>query len=1094
MRLTFILLSVAVLQASAKGYSQGITLSVKDAPLEKVFAEIKKQSGYNFVFTKQLLDGSHPVDLQVKNATLQQTLDKCLAGQPLDYDIINTTVVIKPKAEEIKNEEISPPTDVRGRIINENGIPVEGASVQIKGTSKGTTTNGDGFFELKDVDDDAVLVISGVSIEPFEIRVNGRAQLSLVAKIKVNVGEEVIVNKGYYTERQKLSVGNVGRITAKDIEKQPVMNALLAASGNIAGINITQQSGTPGAGVKVQIRGTNSISNGNDPLYVIDGVPVSPTITPTSGSLAMGLAFGSQTPPPNIFNYINPNDIESIEVLKDADATSIYGSRGANGVILVTTKKGRIGKSVVNASLSSGVGMVGHFMDLMNKEQYIQYRNMAFAASGATPSATDYDMNGTWGDDTEKDWQKLMIGGKAHYFDAQASLSGGNNLMQYFLSGSLHRETTVYPGDYYNLRPALHFSLGANSANQKLKFQFSATYANDKAFYPLSDASVSSDIFYYPNAPRTHNEDGSINWQNNTFMNPFRNFEGRSKLNSNSLVASAVMDYQVLQGLNLKVNTGYNHTQFDGIQAVPTTYTYIVSAIYPYANFSFNNSSSWNVEPQISYERKLGKGRLMLMTGSTFLEIVNNNNVINATGYADNSFLESLAAAATITKNNVNNSKYRASSGFARINYNWDDRYVINFTGRKDGSSRFGPNKRIANFASAGVGWIFSNESFFKKQLPFISYGKLRASYGTSGNDQLDDYSYYDLYNFTSYNPTYQSTQGLLPAGLFNPELAWEVNKKAELGLELGLWRDMLAISVSFYRNRSGNQLVTHPLPAITGFASVTDNLPALVQNKGWEFQVNSVNIRHRKFTWQSAFNLSLERNKLVAFPGIEKNVTFNQRFIVGEPMSGIKVFTCLGVDPVIGVYSFMDADGNATFTPNVQRDKNKVINKNPEFYGGLQNTFTLGDFSLDIFLQFKKQMGLNPLYFGTVQPGYYSATLGRNWLVDVLDAWQKPGDVTTIQRLSVKTGDNAYNAYINGIPYSDYNYTDASFLRIRNVMLSWQLPQSFRNKVKIRNAKLYVQAQNLYTFTNYKGLDPENGGLNIPPLRMIVGGLQVSL
>jgi TonB-dependent starch-binding outer membrane protein SusC len=1084
MRLTFILLSVAVLQASANGYSQGITLSVKDVPLEKVFAEIKKQTGYNFVFTKQLLEGSHPVDLQVKNATLQQTLDKCLAGQPLDYDIINNTVVIKPKTP-------SPPVDVRGRIINENGIPVEGASVQIKGTDKGTTTNSDGFFELKNVEDNAVLIISSVGIETFEIKLNGRTELNLTAKIRVNMEEEVIVNKGYYTERQKLSVGNVGRITAKDIEKQPVMNALLAVSGLIPGINITQQSGTPGSGIKVQIRGTNSIANGNDPLYVIDGVPVSPTITPTTANLAIGLVFGTSVPP-SILNYINPNDIESIEVLKDADATSIYGSRGANGVILVTTKKGKVGKSTVNAALNSGVGMVAHFMDLMNKEQYIRYRNMAFATSGAPPSSTDYDMNGTWGDDVEKDWQKILIGGKAQYLDAQASLSGGNNQTQFFLSGSLHRETTVYPGNYYNARPAVHFSLSNASLNQKLKILVTANYANDKGSYPYVD--IVGHLFYYPNAPKIHNEDGSLNWQNSTYFNPFQVFEVRSKLNSNSLVASARLDYQVLRGLTLSASAGYNHTQLEGIQAVPTTYTFVVSTSYPYANFSFNNSSSWNVEPQISYEHRLGKGKLMLLAGATFLETVNDNSIISGTGYTDNNLLESLAAAATITKNNVNNSQYRASSGYARINYNWGDRYVINLTGRKDGSSRFGPNKRIANFGAAGVGWIFSNESFFKKQLPFINYGKLRASYGSSGNDQIDDYSYYDLYNFTNFNPTYQNTQGLFPAGLFNPELAWEINRKAELGLELGLWNDRLALSASVYRNRSGNQLVSHPLPAITGFTTVTDNLAALVQNTGWEFQLNSVNIKHRDFSWRSSFNLSLERNKLLAFPELEKNVAFAQRFIIGEPISASKVLTCLGVDPITGVYTFMTGDGNATFTPSLLKDKNKMINRNPDFYGGLNNSFTYRNFSLDISLQFKKQVGFNPLYMGTVQPGYFNVFTGRNWMADVLDAWQKPGDVTTIQRLSTKVGDAAYNAYTGGIPYSDYNYTDASFVRIRNVMLAWSLPESFRNKMHIRNAKLYVQVQNLYTFTNYKGLDPENGGQYMPPLRMIVGGFQLSL
>lgn len=973
---------------------------------------------------------------------------------------------------------------VKGRIVNENGDPVD-ATIVLMGASKGTTTQPDGEFILKNVAKDAVLRITGVAIEPTEYSVKGKAQLgNITVKMKTTGLSEIVVNKGYYTERQKVSTGNVGRITAKELERQPVHSPLQAMQGRVAGVMIVQQSGVPGSPFYVRVRGTGSIASGNNPLYVVDGVPFNGDM---NGVMATGNFFIIK---PSTLGYINPQGIESIEVLKDADATAIYGSRGANGVVLITTKKAKPGKTAASFNLSHGVGQVGHFMKLMNKEQYLRYRMQAFRTAGTSPGPLDYDVNGAWNDNPETDWQELLIGGNAAYSNAELSFSGGSANTQFLASGSWHKETTVFPIPSPFQRNAVQLSVNHYSSDRKFNLVLSGMYSDTKSDMPYTN--LMEMVTNYPNAPKVYDEHGNLNWEDD-WQNPFSRFEVRNKVKTNTIIGSAVASYKIGKAFTAKITACYNQLQFNDNQTFPNThFRPSLGITNQTSTFGFNNAATWNVEPQLNYEERIGDGNFAALIGTSLQGSFEDYSSVQGSGYLDRNQLGSLAGAASLVKGRYIQSQYKYRGLYLRLNYVWKNNYVLNLTARRDGSSRFAPAYRFRNFGAIGAAWLFAQEDFFTQALPFISYGKLRASYGIVGNDQFTDYRYLDLYNYTSFDVLYQATQGLIPGSLYNPDLQWENNRKAEVGLELGLWKDRIDVVAAYYRNRSDNQLVEMPLPLTTGFSLVWANIPAKVENKGWELTVSSTNFRSKNFTWRSTFNLSDQRNKLLAFPGLEKFQLYDHRLAVGHTINNMKRLKYAGVDPLTGLYTFRTLAGHLTFAARSTPDRYVNVNTDPGLFGGLGNTFTYKGFELDIFFQFCQQLGSTPLVItGQQSPGYFSRTSGQNKTVDVLRAWQKPGDVTDVQRLSNMIGNEAA-AYSN-LGWSDANLVDASYAKLKNLMLSWQFTPAVCKKLHLQHGRLYVQGQNLFTITHYQGWDPEPtlDQVTLPPLRTMTAGIQ---
>lgn len=1105
MKLTTFILLVACMQVSATAFSQRITLSEKNAPLKNVLDKIRLQSGYSLFYDKDLISKAPEVNIQLSNATVEQSLDALLKNQQLAWLIVDQTIVIKLKEPSLLDKlksVLQIPVTIKGRVLNEEGQPLVGATVKIKGQNIVASTDLKGEFSLNTGQGNATLQITYIGYEPMELVVNTKDEIQIIHLVKSLSKLDEVHVIAYGTTTERLSTGNVTTVSAKQIESQPVSNPLLALQGNVPGLFITQGTGMPGTSVGIKIEGQNSIANGTDPLYVIDGVPYGAQSGMTINTFVQtGYAVNqSGQVPPSPLNFINPGDIESISVLKDADATSIYGSRAANGAILITTKKGKAGQTKIDFNLQSGYGRDTRREQLLNTQQYLEMRTQALANGGiSAPRATDYDLNGVYNTNSYTDWQKVLIGGTAHYTNLQGSVSGGSANTQFLVSTNYHRETTVFPGDFADQKGSLHFSLNNTSDNKKFRFQFSGSYLYDGNRIPSFDVTRYS-LYLAPNAPSNfYNTDGTINWAPNsnggtTWLNPVEFLAQPQTIKTGNLISNMVIGYELLPGLVVKSSLGYTNTQDNEVLLQPAN-TFRPELVSPnMAQFGNSNLTSWIIEPQVTYYKVLGKGRLEAIVGQTIQRNDALGQTFTASGFSSVALLGDIGSASSLSGKTSIASVYRYNAGFFRVNYNWDDKYIVNIAARRDGSSRFGSANQFHDFGSVGTAWIFSKESFMQS-FDFISFGKLRASYGTTGNDQIGDYNFLSMYrNSNSYAPTsYQGVTGLYPQKLTNPYLQWEATRKTNIGLDLGFFNDRILLNTEYYINSSSNQLLSTALSIVTGFTSIAQNLPASVQNRGWEFSLNTANIRGKDFKWTSNFNLTIPRNKLMSFPGLAGS-SYANTYVVGQPITAVRLFHLLGVDPTTGKYQFADKNGNPTYTPVLNTDNTTMVDLAPRFYGGFQNSFSYKHFQLDVLFQFVKQMGMG-VEMGYL-PGYFSLFNNGNQPVGILNAWKKAGDVASIQRTDATLAN--ITQWTNASSYSDAAYSDASYIRLKNLSLSWQLPDSWIKKATLKNARLYLQGQNLLTITSYKGLDPETlphftGAGSLPPLQVITAGVQVT-
>lgn len=1100
MKITAVILLATCLQAAAAGYGQKVTISEKDAPVEKIFSLIRKQTGFQFLYANQVLAEARKVTIQVKNAELEDVLAATFQGQPFEYHIKDKTIIVRMRAAPASRSATAgtplPPVDVRGRIVNASGEPVAGATISVEGTKKSTVTNANGEFTLTGVNENAILQISHVQYEGEAIVLNGRSTVNAMLQVKISSLDEMQVI-AYGTTTKRLNTGNVATIKASDIEKQPVNNPLLALQGRVAGLFITQSSGLAGGGVTVRVQGQNSIAKGNDPLYVVDGVPYSSQMlsTTTGGPLGTsgGLVVNGAIAGSNPLSFINPSDIESIEVLKDADATAIYGSRAANGAILITSKKGKAGKTKIDFNYQTGWGKITRKLDLMNTEEYLEMRREAKVNDNTPISATDYDLNGLWDTTRYTDWQKELIGGTARLNNVDLSVSGGNTNTQFLVGGTYRKETTVFPGSFADEKGALHFNINNVSNDQKFNFQFSGNYMVDNNSLPTTEyTGISNQLA--PNAPALYNDDGQLNWMQNatgtsTFNNPLARNYNVYKMKTTSLISRLAIGYQILPGLDVKTSLGYTNLQANETSTFPVIATRPenrnnVTRTARYTNSTIN---TWIIEPQIVYKKQISNARLEFLFGSTFQQDENKGQNLQAAGFNSDQALEDIKSATTITVSNSIASVYKYNAFFSRLNFNWAEKYILNLTARRDGSSRFGRENQFHNFGSIGGAWIFSQEGMMKDAFPVLSFGKLRASYGTTGNDQIGDYQFMNLFTPVTVGIQYQGATALAVNGLPNPFLEWEETKKLQVGIDLGFIRDRILFNGTYARNRSSNQLLFYALPVITGFGTIVQNFPATVENVNWEFSLNTINVKTAQVTWSSNINFTIPENKLVSFPDLETS-TYSSSLIIGKPVSIIRAYQFLGVNATKGTYEFADLHGNATGTPSFSTDRTVYINTLPQYYGGFQNSVSYKGFQFDFLFQFVKQIGANS-YFGNVfAPGTYNF----NQPVSALDRWQKVGDDKPIQRYNANSVYN--NQYLNATS-SDAAYSDASFIRLKNASLSYQIPESWLKKAHLQKGRLYLLGQNLATITHYKGMDPENRSLSsLPPLRMFTAGISVGL
>ncbi|PWV47101.1 SusC/RagA family TonB-linked outer membrane protein [Chitinophaga sp. S165] len=1084
-----------------------VSVSAKNITLLEFFQRIKRQTGLRFTYINdEIHDQQRLTKIDFKNKPLAEVLQVILTPKGFSWVILDKAVVVK-KSEVIRQSLLpaddpkviqDTTIDIMGRVISQSGEPVAAATIQVSGGIAGTASDNDGRFRLKGISPKSVITVTSVGFESEKIYVGKHTNLLITLKEAVSTLDETIVI-AYGVTTRRTGIGNVSTVKSKDIEKQPVNNPLLALQGRVAGLMITQSTGLPGTGLVVRIQGQNSIRRGNDPLYIIDGIPFTPQLLPTNTRL-MGASGGPSVLSDvqgtgNPLNFINPSDIESIDVLKDAEATAIYGSRAANGAILITTKKGKAGTTTVTLNVKQGIGKVASRLDVLNTQQYLAMRREAKLNDNAAVLSTDYDINGLWDTTRHTDWQKELIGNWSRYTDAQAAISGGNANTQFSVSTTYHRETSVFQNDFTDKKGALHLSLKNSSDDKRFNFQLTTNYLVDNNIVPTSDF-TSMSIALAPNAPALFNADGSYNWAFNaagvstwgTAGNPAAQLLNTTRMKTANFLSNAVLGYTILSNLELKASIGFNDLRTKEVTLLP------FGALSPdqhpnRTRMSLLNDGqirTWIAEPQVTYRVGLGQHKIDVLGGLTFQENKSDYAAYTASGFRTDVIMEDVKSAASVIPSQSFIWTYRYNAVFGRINYSFDEKYLINLSVRRDGSSRFGAINRFNNFGSVGIGWIFSNEDWLLNIIPFVSYGKFRGSYGISGNDQLGEYQYLNLYNPpTNVGVPYQGSTGLVPASLPNPYLEWEKTKKLQLGLDLGVLKDRIVVGFTYYRNQSSNQLLPYALPLMTGYSSVFTNLPAEVRNTGFEGSFTSTNIQSKNFRWSTSLNITKQANKLVSFPEIE-NSSLASALQVGESISLNKVYQFAGVDAQTGTYQFVDAKGNLTNAPVFGQDQIVFVNTLPTIYGGLQNTFKYKSIELDFLFQFIKRNALN--YRRGVNPGSFN----RNQPVTVLSRWQKEGDETDIQRFNSNASLNTPFGRANT---SNDAYADASFARLKNVQLSWTLPKAWLGRLHISSCQLYLQGQNLITITGYKGLDPESLSNNLlPPLKVYTFGLMVNL
>lgn len=1127
MKLTTFLLTAAFIHAHAASMAQHVTISGRNLTLKQVFTAIKKQTGYVLLNQKGVLADAKPVSLSADNLPLRELLNDVFKNQPLEYVIEGKTILVSRKLPAAPSGQLASPSappaatfiPVKGFIRSVDGQPLAGVNIVITGTNKGTTSVANGSFSF-DVNTGDVIKVSAVGFAPLLLRFTGSnfqvVSSELPAKHKssgvegTSAGASKLVSgnpsalliqlalstspidevqiTAYGTTTKRFNAGNITTVTSKEIEKNPVNNVLEALQGKVPGLFIQQVTGQPGGAFTVRMRGSANLTTGaTQPMIIVDGVRYPGGTLPLSNNTSYGtqtfLQGGSG------LNYINPNDIESIDVLKDVDATAIYGSSGAYGVILITTKKSRSTQQSFNANIYTGVSVNGQTPTLLNTDQYLMLRREALANDKLEIPASDNDLNGVWPADRYTNWRKEFMGKSAATSNVNLSYSGGAQNTTYLISGSLRDMGNIQRHRGSNRDGSLRFALNTGSTNNKFSLALGGTYLSSKNDMVPYDFSVSA--LTPPNAPPAYNEDGSINWASiGSDLNSSGTASNANRLYknvTNNLLANATLTYRPVKKVILRSIFGYNTINGKELIGYPTTVfnptntqapTQTVGILHQY------NTRSITISPYGEYNTLISKkGDLSIKLGGEVNNQVTYFDDITGTGFPSDALLNNPSAGSTVTTN-YNLTEYRSIGMYGIIKFVWDDKYIIDINTRRDGSTKFGPGRRIGNFGSAALAWIFSQEKLVTDHLPWLSFGKIRISSGVVGGDAIGDFRYLETYSVIG--GSYDGKVGLTPNSLPNPLLNWERNFNSEAGLELGFFHDRITTDFSYYSNRAGNQLLGQPLSTVTGYPSYTLNSDALIRTSGMEISLSSTNIKKRHFTWSTRFNISIPKSKLLRLP----SSTQNANYVLNKPVTGKLLYKYNGVNPETGNYSFTDAKGNvADYSGGLtQADKTEFVDLAPKYFGGLQNSFTYKGLTLDFTFNFTSRTGQNFLGQTAFPFGLYGLNGSTIWL----RRWQQPGDITDIPKLSSQFT----SIFRQGLLQSSTGgYSDATYARLQNVSIRYSFSPEVNKMLHLKNLSVYLQGQNLLTISKFDGLDPENLNAGvIPPLRVFTTGINVTL
>ncbi|MBW7467629.1 TonB-linked SusC/RagA family outer membrane protein [Pontibacter aydingkolensis] len=970
---------------------------------------------------------------------------------------------------------------VTGRVTSAaNGQALPGVTVLEKGTTNGVTTGVDGDFRLN-VQPNATLVFRFIGMTTQEVPVSGRSTINIALEADQKLLKEVVV-VGYGTQERREVTGATAKVTSETIQDLPVVGVDQALQGRAAGVQISQNSGTPGAGISVRVRGSSSISASNQPLYVVDGVPL------TSGDYSQ-LGYGGQSV--NAISDLNPNDIESIDVLKDASAAAIYGSRAANGVVLITTKRGSARKTQINFNAYTGTQSMWKKPDFLNAAEYREimaeaYRADAgpldFPANGDFDDFIDWYYGGIDFEPTDTDWIDAVTR-DAGINNFEISLSGGDAKTRYYLSGSYFDQKGIVIGSQYE-RYSTRLNLD-HQANDRLTIGTSVQLSrsdnnrivSDNTLYgPFANSLAASPIWpiYYDEATKQYTR------PNYFYTNPVAEGTENDDITQNlRAIGNAFARYTILPGLDFQVKGGIDALNVDERRYTPTNYPgSFATSVGGSATNATATVTKVLLESTASYNKTFNDVHSISgVIGASTEQDRRKSAFVTGVGFPGERF-RYVASAARVNSGSNEVIESALLSYFGRVNYNYNDRYLLGVNFRADGSTRFGEKNRFGYFPSVSAGWRVIEEEFMSG-LDFMSELKLRASYGITGNQSFGDFAYRALYAGSNYLD--QPGIGLIQ--IPNPDLKWEETQQFNVGADIGFFNNRLNIAADYYIKKTEDLLFNRPIPTQNGFGSYQSNIGS-IENKGFELAINTVNIDNRDngFSWTTDFNIAFNRNKVLElYEGQDIFYGFGGNSLVlreGEPIGTFYGFLTDGVYSTTaeipasiqaqgtqaGDVRFVDVNGDGVITDD---DLTIIGSAQPKYVGGLTNNFRFKGFDLNIFLQFSQGNDIaNPAH-------QYQQHLGNDFLDDnmlalVKNRWQKEGDVTDVPRATVLDLNNNNRSNSSRFIY------DGSYLRFKNVILGYTLPTSITERAKMRSVRIYAQAQNLFTFTDYPGFDPE--------------------
>jgi len=1129
MKLTFFLLLMATLQISATVYSQNtkFSLDLKNVSIEEVLNEIKNQSEFEFFYAHEEINQNKRIDLKIENASVDQILTKCLEEEPLDYVIIDKVIVIKPSDKKNlinKKPLLAQPRTITGTITDQDGLPLPGVSITVPGTTIGATTNTDGKYEITVTESAEFLVFSFVGMSQQKILIGNQTVINVTLE-KVATGIDEILVIGYGIAKKSTFTGSASNVDFSELEDKPVTSFEKALKGSVSGLQITSSNGQPGNGTSVRIRGIGSINASSEPLYVVDGVPV------MSGELETKGEYVYRVGQHNILASMNPDDIESITVLKDASATSIYGARAANGVVLITTKKGKAGEGKIEFKSNFGLSSLPKSgYNFMNSSEYYKYYYDAYLASGLSSTDANAQTAATIG------YQPYNL---TEPYDASGNLVSGANLLI----------DTDWMDELFRTAKSQEYSLSASGAADKTNYFISGSYLNQEGVALGSDferfgtrINLASDIKEYlsvgtnsmfsysdQNAPPTINQASNpirnailypngipvymIDANGNTIIgddgNPVYNFNSPIFPDMNPVYNSKndiynLETYRLLSNVYAELRF-LNDFKFKSVGSVDYNYVDQFSFFNPYHGNSagLGQGSAFGKmgylltnSNVLTYDKRFDAHRINFVGGMECSKYRYRQISASAEGYPilGKQLLPELNNASVYTGAGSLENTWSSVSYFSRLNYDFKDRYYVSLSLRRDGSSKFGPEKQYGNFYSVSASWRITQEEFMSS-LSWVNDFKIRASYGTSGNDNIGYYDYLGLYS-TGWN--YNGASGILHSQLPNPYLSWEENKSTNIGLEFKLF-DRISGTIDYYTRLTDNLLYEKPISPVTGFNSVYSN-DASIKNSGVEFELKADLIQSDDLYWNIGFNISSNNNEIVSVPNDEY---VNNNFIwkEGESLYTFYIKEWAGVDPANGnpLWYMDELDGTGNPTGNKvttnnynQATKYEIGDALPDAFGSFNSLVSHKGFDLSFSIYYS--LGgkiLDAVEMDLMHDGRYP---GYQMLTDANDAWTTEKTNTDVPAFILN------NTTLSNDVSTRFLY-DATYIKLSNVTLSYNLPKNIVSKVKLNNVRVFASLDNIYTWmkSDFKFYDPEVGlnattGYSIPNTRTTSFGIKIDL